>query len=172
MKYRMPALIFALAVMSWAQTATPAAPSDPQSGTPAAKCACCEKMVSSDAKGAPSCSARHGDHKADGKAMASCCTGKHGAPCCGGKDAKSSMKAGKDKCCSDNGRTAKACSSSNCEKECKDGKCCGARKVEKAESGCCDRNLRSQIDPSHNFAAGRQGRSDTAPASAGAFPFV
>lgn len=138
MKYKLLALILTMTVVSWTQTATQSTPSAPQQSTAPdkAKCPCCEKMASADAKDAHACCARHGDHKADAKGMASCCTGKDGATCCGGKDAKSCMKAGKDKCCADcdKGKTAKACCNSNCEKDCANGKCGGTKKIEKAES--------------------------------------
>jgi len=156
MKYKLLALILTVTVVSWTQTATQSTPSTPQQSTAPdkAKCACCEKLASADAKDAHACGARHGDHQADAKEMASCCSGKDGVACCGGKDAKSCMKAGRDKCCSDcdKSKTAKACCGSDCQKQCKGGKCCGAKKVETAESDCCDRNLSSQIDSSQNFA--------------------
>ena len=102
MKCKLIAVVLALTVMSWAQTATQAAPSTtPQQSTAPAdkdKCPCCEKMASADAKDAHSCCAHHdmkaGDMKAgDMKGMASCCKDK--ASCCDGKDAKSCMRAGK-----------------------------------------------------------------------------
>jgi hypothetical protein len=146
MKHKVLAVILVLTVISWAQTVTPT----PQSSAPVAKCACCDK-ASADAKDAHAFCARHGDHHADAKEMASCCNGKEGASCCG-KDAKSCIKDGKNSC-SDCGKdkTAKVCCGSNCKKGCEDGTCCGSNKVEKGESrGCCDHNLRSQLDPSHN----------------------
>ena len=70
MKYRMLALILALTLVSWAQTATQTTPSTPQ--TPETKCACCDKMAASDSKDAgAACMGKH-----DGKEMASCCAGK------------------------------------------------------------------------------------------------
>jgi hypothetical protein len=145
MKHKVLALILALSVISWAQTAAPT----PQTSAPAAKCACCDKAASADAKDAHACCARHGDHHADAKEMASCCNGKEGASC-RGKDAKSCMKAGKNTCSDcDKDKTAKACCGSNCKKACADGTCCSSNKVEKAESNCCDRIL-SQLDLSHN----------------------
>jgi hypothetical protein len=129
MKYRMLALILALSVVSWAQTATPTISSPQESGAPAAKGACCEKMAAGDAKDAHACCAHH----ADAKDMASCCKGKEGASCCDGKDAKSCSKSGKNNCadCGKN-ETAKVCCGSKCEKDCAGGKCCGAKKADKA----------------------------------------
>ncbi len=143
MKHKVLALILALTVISWAQTATPTAPSN----APASKCACCEKAASADAKDAQACCARHAGHQADAKEMASCCNGKEGASCCG-KDAKACMNKGKNSC-SDCGKdkTAKACCGSNCEKGCKDGTCHGAKKVEQAAVSCCNHNLNAQSDP-------------------------
>ena len=133
MKCKMLASILALSVVSWAQTAIPSAP---QTGTAATKCACCDKMASADAKDAHSCCAHHLVHNADAKEMASCCSGKEVASCCVGKDAKSCSKAGKNNCadCS-KGKTAKACCGANCEKDCENGQCCGAKKGEKNASG-------------------------------------
>ena len=103
MKYRMLALILALSVVAWAQTATQSAPSAPQQSTAPGngKCACCDKM--SDAKGGHAACM----HKHDGKEMASCCSGKDEKSCCGGKDAKSCMK----------DKTAASCRKDGCGKD-------------------------------------------------------
>lgn len=129
MRHKMFALILALTVMSWAQTATPNPPSSPGKAPPAAKCACCEKMASADAKGAPACCAHHADAKADSKEMASCCNGKDSASCCGGKDAKACMQGDKmaDSCCK--GKGGVKCDR-KAGKECGKG-CCGSNKSEK-----------------------------------------
>lgn len=131
MKHKMLAVIVALTVTSWAQTATQSPP-DSKPGTAStekAKCGCCEKMASSK-DGKMSCM-RHAAK--DGKETASCCGGKD---CCAGKDAKSCMKDAKDmgSCCKDCGKDkmAAAC----CGKDCKECSCSG--KKEKTASNCCE----------------------------------
>jgi len=128
MKCKMMAVILALTVMTWAQTATQTAPSTPQQSTaPAekAKCACCDKMAAAGTKDAQACCAHHGKHASD-KEMASCC---------GGKDAKSCMKNDKDavagSCCKD------ACSKESCGKDKTASACCGADRGKGCEKGCC-----------------------------------
>lgn len=125
MKYKMLALILALSVLSWAQTATPAAPSTPQqNAAPADKsnCPCCKKMAATDAKAGATCCARHsmeGKDK-DGKEMAS------GAMAC--------MKSGKDasaSCCKD------ACSKETCAKDKTAAACCGNSCEKSGMKGCC-----------------------------------
>lgn len=125
MRHRMLALILALTVASWAQTATQTTPSTPQQSTPTqkAKCPCCDKMAADkgDAKDAHGCcqSMKAGD----GKDMPSCCQG---------KDAKSCMKddkmasACKDCCAKD--KAAACCNHTN-GKQC--GKSCCTSKSEK-----------------------------------------
>jgi hypothetical protein len=122
MKYRMLALILALTLVSWAQTATQTTPSTPQ--TPETKCACCDKMAASDSKDAgAACMGKH-----DGKEMASCCARKDDKSCCGGKDAKSCMKDGKmADCCK--GKDGMKCDR-KAGKDCGKG-CCGSSKSEK-----------------------------------------
>jgi hypothetical protein len=122
MKYRMLALILALTVVSWAQTATQTTPSTPQ--TPETKCACCDKMAASDSKDAhAACMGKH-----EGKEMASCCAGKDEKSCCGGKDSKSCMKDGKmADCCK--GKDGMKCDR-KAGKDCGKG-CCGSSKTEK-----------------------------------------
>jgi hypothetical protein len=121
MKYRRLALILALTVVSWAQTATQTTPSTPQ--TPETKCACCDKMVASDSQDAHvACMGKH-----DGKEMASCCAGKDEKSCCG-KDAKSCMKDAKmADCCK--GKDGMKCDR-KAGKDCGNG-CCGSFKSEK-----------------------------------------
>jgi len=134
MKSKILALILALTVVSWAQTATQATPSDStQNSAPAdkAKASCCNKMGANGA----SCP-RHG--KKEAKDMASCCGSKEMNSCCGGKDAKSCMKDDKSaaSCCKDGcgkDKTAKACCSG---KECEKG-CCSSSKSEKTARNCC-----------------------------------
>ncbi|HME34035.1 MAG TPA: hypothetical protein VKF84_02265 [Candidatus Sulfotelmatobacter sp.] len=139
MKYKMFALILALAVATWAQTSTQTTPATPQQSTvPAdkAKCACCDKMAAADAKDAPACCARHDTKAADGKEM-SCCAGKDAKS--SGKDAMACMKNSKNKaasCCKDGctkdscgkDKTAAACCAGKCSK---DEKSCSGAKVEK-----------------------------------------
>jgi hypothetical protein len=126
MKYKMLALILALTVISWAQTATQSTPSTPQQNAAPekAKCACCDKMAASDSKdGHAACM-----HKHDGKEMASCCAGKDEKSCCSGKDAKSCMKDDKTAdCCK--GKEGMKCDR-RAAKDCGKG-CCGSDKSEK-----------------------------------------
>ena len=130
MKYKMLALILALTVISWAQTATPSTPSTPQQSTAPdkAKCPCCDKMASSDAKDAhAACMRKH-----DGKEMASCCSGKDAKSCCGGKDAKSCMK---------DDKTAASCCKGSCGKEKdKTASCCDRKAGKECGKGCCGAN--------------------------------
>ena len=132
MKHKLFALILALTVVSWAQTATQTAPSAPEGApsTEKAKCACCDKM-SADTKGGHMSCMRH--KHGDAKDMAFCCAGKDGASCCG-KDAKSCMKDDKTmaSCCKDGcGKDKMAsCCDRKAAKQC--GKrCCGGNKSEK-----------------------------------------
>ncbi len=134
MKYRMMALILALSVMSWAQTATQGAPPATQEKTaPAdkAKCPCCEKMAAADMKDMKGgcCMHQKGHAKHSGE-MASCC---------GGKDGKSCMKADKDKATA----TAGCCGKDKMAEGCcggKDGMSCMKDSKEKAAGGCCGGN--------------------------------
>ena len=139
MKYKLIAAVLALTVVSWAQTATQAAPSTPQPSTaPAEKCPCCEKMASSDAQDAPSCCAHHDMKGGETKDMATCCAG---------KDAKSSMKSEKDtaakSCCGDkcNQEKMASCCGDKCSK---DGKgCCAEKKSDKSAKNCCAEKMAS-----------------------------
>jgi len=145
----MLALILALTVASWAQTATQNTPTAPlQSTAPAekGKCPCCDKMATADAKNAHACCA-HNDHQSsDGKEMASCCSGKDAKSCCGGADAKSCMKSDKDKaaCCTDcgNDKTTATCCGGNCGKKGEKG-CCSGKKSDKTAKSCCAQELHS-----------------------------
>jgi len=119
MKPKMLALILALTVVSWAQTSTQNTPTGPQQSTaPAgkAKCACCDKMASTDMNDMKGCCAHHDMQSKDSKETASCCSGKDAKSCCGG-DGKSCARSDKD---------AKAAS-------CKD--CCSKDKM---ATGCGD----------------------------------
>lgn len=130
MRNKLFALILALTVVSWAQTATQTAPSAPTQSAPAetTKAACCDKMATDSKDGHAACM-RKGD-RAGMKAMASCCAGKEGALCCGGKDAKSCMKddKGMASCCKDGCGKDKA--TSCCDRKAGKG-CCGSNKTEK-----------------------------------------
>jgi hypothetical protein len=132
MKHKLLALILALTVVSWAQTATPTAP-DSQS-TDKAKCGCCDKMASADMKdGKMSCMRHAAKH---GKDAASCCGGKD---CCAGKDAKACMKDAKGaSCCKDCGKDKMA--SACCGKDCKE--CTCSAKKEKTAKNCCEHAVR------------------------------
>jgi hypothetical protein len=136
MKHKLFALILALTVVSWAQNATQSAPDSQQgaASTEKAKCGCCDKMASADAKDAKMSCMRHAVK--NGKDGA-CCGGKD---CCAGKDAKSCMKNTKaGSCCKDCGKdkTASAC----CGKDCKECSCSG--KKEKTAKNCCEHALHS-----------------------------
>jgi hypothetical protein len=130
MKHALLALILTLTAVSWEQDATPTAPSQPQTSTEKQKCACCDKMASSDSKDMKMC-ARHGKHAKGGKG--SCCAGEKAMSCCS-KDGKSCMKDDKAAaaCCKDCGKDKTA--SSCCGKDCA-GSCC-SKKVEAAMNGC------------------------------------
>ena len=150
MKHKIIALILALTIVSWAQTATQNAPATPaQSTTPTekGKCPCCDKMAAGDTKDSSACCARHDHHSGDSKEMSSCCPGKDAKSCCGGSDAKSCMKndKGNPACCADCGKdkTAAACCGGNCGKEGERGCCCGANKTEKTARNCCEREHHS-----------------------------
>jgi len=150
MKHKLIALILALTVVSWAQTATQSTPSAPQQGsapTEKGKCPCCNKMaaVAADAKDAHASCANHMKHSGDGKEMAGCCSDKDkdAKSCCAGSEAKSRMKGDEDKsaCCGDScgkDKTAdKCCGGKDCEKG-----CC-SKKTEKAASSCSRSGMHS-----------------------------
>jgi len=155
MRYRLFALFLALTVASWAQTATPNTASTPQTGATEkekAKCPCCDKMVSADAKDGQSCCAHHdmsaNESKMDGKEMASCCKkaasdGKAGMACmrkAKGKAASCCKEGcGKESCARDvKDKTASACCGG------KDGKgCCASKSAGKIAANCCRREMSS-----------------------------
>jgi|SRR5215470_2565198 len=120
MKYKVIAILLALTIVAWAQSANTSQPpaTDQKSENVDKKAipCCCEKM-SGEHKEAKSCM-RDGSKN--------CCSGKHAASCCKDKEAKACMKGGETfSCCS--------------EGKCGDGEkmsCCSAKKVQKAES-CC-----------------------------------
>jgi len=162
MKYKVIAVVLALTVMSWAQTATQTTPSTPQQSTVAdkAKCACCDKMSAAaekaDTKDAQACCMRDGMKAKDGKDMASCCAGKD-AKSADGKDAMSCMKGDKDKmsasCCKENcskdgascakDKTAAACCGGSCGKDGKTAWCSSGKKADKTAKSCCTKELHS-----------------------------
>ncbi|HYL95762.1 MAG TPA: hypothetical protein VET69_08155 [Terriglobales bacterium] len=130
MKFKLTALILALTVASWAQTASQnppaAAPQDNAAPHAKADCACCDKMAR--AKEGQSC-CHHETAGKDEKAM-SCCSGEGAAACCGSKDAKSCMKGDKDK-------AATAACGDCCGKDHEKGCCASAKKGEKTAMNCC-----------------------------------
>ena len=129
MKHKILAMMLAVTVMSWAQTATQTSPATPQQSTTPAekpKCACCDKMAGTNADHAACMRHGHGDTKE----MASCCSGKEGMPCCGGKDAKSCMKGDK---------TGESCCKEGCGKEMKVS-CCNHKAGKQCGKGCCASN--------------------------------
>jgi len=137
MKHKMIALILALNVASWAQTATQTSPSTPQQSTaPAQKGKCCDKMTA-DAKDAHESCARHMKHDGDGKEMAGCCSGKDAKSCCDGSDAKSCMKGEKDK--------SSSCGDS-CGKDKTAASCCGGKDGKDCEKGCCSRKTEKAFE--------------------------
>jgi len=130
-KSKMLALILALTVVSWAQTATQTAPSDStRNSAPAdkAKASCCDKMGANGA----SCP-HHG--KKDAQEIASCCGGKEAKSCM--KDDKTAAGCCKDGCGKD--KTAKACCGG---KESEKG-CCSGMKSDKTATSCCAHDLQS-----------------------------
>lgn len=137
MKHRMLALMLALTVASWAQTATQPAASTSQPSavtTEKSKCPCCDKMADSGAKGEHSCCA-HQAKAGDGKETASCC---------GGKDAKTCTRGDKmaASCCKDGcGKDKTASCGKSCGKECKKG-CCASQKKTEAAVHCCAHDVR------------------------------
>ncbi len=115
MKFKLFAIVLALALVAWAQE-NPNAATPNASQAPAKSCChhggdgkdtnSCGHEASSDAKSAMDCCGNDKSEKKDAKS------------CCSGKEMKACMKA--------------------CKKEgaCKDGKCCGA-KGEKSAMNCC-----------------------------------
>jgi hypothetical protein len=144
MKHKLFALILALTVASWAQTATQNTPAAPQQNTAPAekgKCPCCDKMTG--AKEGQSC-CHHEMAGKDEKAM-SCCSGKDAKSCCGDADAKSCMKSDKDKaaCCADCGKDKSVgCCGGQCGKDHGKG-CCSHEKSEKTAMNCCGKQCAS-----------------------------
>jgi hypothetical protein len=134
MKHNLIALILALTLVSWAQTATQVTPSSPQQGTSAdAKaCPCCNKSASAKTKDSQSCCAHHA-MSADSKEPA-CCAGKDKASCCDGKDGKSCERAGGNK------TAATCCNAKKCDKNCEKGCCCSGKATEETASNCCARH--------------------------------
>jgi hypothetical protein len=122
MKHKIFALILALTVVSWAQTAT-----QTQAPPEKAKCACCEKTASADSKtSGTSCNRMGKDAQA--------------ASCCGAKDGMSCMKVDKNASgCKDGcGKDAKDKTPS----QCCGGKCSSKDKAEHAGMSCCHHEKR------------------------------
>lgn len=134
MRHKIFALIVALTVASWAQTATQNPPTSNPAPAEKAKASCCDKMSAKDGASCP----RHGKDAKDSKEMASCCAGKDmAAGCC--KDAKACMKDDKmaASCCKDG--CAKDKTAASC---CKKG-CCSSDKKETTAKNCCAKGVRS-----------------------------
>jgi len=96
--------ILALAVASWAQTATQPANPAPSEGTTAAapdtkaQCPCCPKAA--DGKTEMACCAHHGKAATSEKEAMSCCEGKDSMTCMKSKQAESAQGASASgKCC-------------------------------------------------------------------------
>ncbi len=120
MRFKLIALILALTVMSWAQTATPSAPSTPQQSTVPAEakaCPCCDK-ASAEMNEGHACCAHHATAAKDAKAA-----------CCSGKDAKSCKRTSADK------TAAACCGGAKCGKDC--AKQCGSGKQGKEIARSC-----------------------------------
>lgn len=141
MKFKIFAMILALTVVSWAQTATQT-PAPPQGSTAPAekdKTSCCDKMATKDGA---SCQR----HAKGAMKAGSCCAGKD-ASCCGSMDAMSCMKdktttasSCKENCMKD--QTAAACCGGKSGNSC--GKtCCSSDKTDKSAKTCCEKELHS-----------------------------
>jgi hypothetical protein len=121
MRYRTLALILALTIVAWAQTATP----NVQSSTAPAdqtKCACCDKAAAADAKSGQSC-ARH-MAQSTGKELPCCGASRDGKSCCGRK-AKSCVNGAEGKACCSRDKTASSCCRPDCSKTCGQDCCAG-----------------------------------------------
>jgi hypothetical protein len=129
MRNKLFALILALTVVSWAQTATQTTPATPSQSTATekAKGACCDKMAADSKDGHAAC--MRSSKMSGGKEMASCCGGKDTASCCG-KDAKSCMK---------DEKSAASCCKDGCGKD-KTASCCDRKAGKECGKGCCDSN--------------------------------
>ena len=140
MKFKTLVLMLALAVASWAQTATPNSTAAPQPNGPndKANCSCCDKTAATDSKDTHSCCAKHSKKAKD---LASSCT-RNGENCCGDKDVKSSAQSDKAmKCGSDcKEKDAKSCCNS-AETAC--GKDCCSNKNQKTAKNCCHEAVQS-----------------------------
>jgi len=125
MKFKLTALILALTVASWAQTATQNPPAPQENIAPQAKADCCHKTDSA-TEGQSCC--RHEKAGKDEKAN-SCCSGEKASECCGGKEATSCMKG-------DNDKAAAACGD-RCSKDNPKGCCASQKKGDKTATNCC-----------------------------------
>lgn len=150
MKLKLIALILALTVVSWAQTATPNPTSEPQQSTAPAEakaCPCCDKAASAESKDGQASCAHHAMMAAEGKEPA-CCARKDKASCCSGKDGMSCKREGKDK-------TAMACcDGEKCGKDCQKG-CSSAKQGEKKASNCCGGGRCTEHAAGHSPEAGK-----------------
>lgn len=138
MKFKLLAVLLALNVMCWAQTATTPnpAPTPEKKTAPAeakTECPCCEHMSADHAamhKGMEGCCAHKDAAAKDSKEAMSCCAGADGKMACGhDKDTKATAKDGKD--------AMSCCAGGKCEG--KEMSCCTA-KAGAAANGCCGGN--------------------------------
>jgi|SRR5215467_12487075 hypothetical protein len=121
MKIRLFALLLALSVSTWAQTAAQGVPAQSTPSTPKSQCACCDKAAKED--GAGCC--QHAKGK-DDKEVASCC-GKEGSSCCG-KGMQCGKESAKDGgCCGD----GKSCCGKSAEGDKTAMKCCKEKQCER-----------------------------------------
>lgn len=145
MKYKMLALVIALTVMSWAQTAPQnKIPNRPQNSAPAAevKCPCCDKM----AAGGMKC-VHHDMQAKNSKEMEAMPGGKEGMSCMRNKQEATASCCGKDcekdkcrKASSSKDKTAAACCGNRCSKDGKN--CCAGKTGDKTAANCCTHELR------------------------------
>lgn len=132
MKYKVIALLLALTMVSWAQSAsTSQAPADNQKSQNAAdqkaNPCCCDKM-SAEHKDGQACMRDHSK---------ACCSEKEAASCCKDKEAKACMKGDK---------TADCCANGTCAGD--KGMSCCSKKEQKAKS-CCQQMQCGKTDHAH-----------------------
>lgn len=135
MKSKSLVLMLLLTLAAWAQTAAPAGTQQSTTPDTKAKCACCDKMASADAKNGQACM-RHMDQNGNAKEMA-CCARKDGKSCCG-DEAQSCMRSDKEKgCCGKGTASCRTHSKQASDGATVSGGCCCSGKSEKAGCSCC-----------------------------------
>jgi hypothetical protein len=148
MKSKLFAMILALNVVCWAQTATPnSVPAAGQTAPAEAKagCSCCEKMGDMHDHAAMHKDMQACMHSKDGKDARDCCAGKDSKsamPCCHDKDANATAK---------DGKAASCCAEAKCEG--KEMSCCTTKTAEAAH-GCCAGNSCRKHEHAEHTAAG------------------